>query len=155
MDLDTFSSCHKAEYIVAEHRVAAACHAIVDAFNILRIDDEDVVAAFFLDQLLRFLLHLRLRSLRLSALLIFEDPFFDVCNVNGSVTDSCVEGIDGLELLLLDDSCSSLVVELHLPVLQAASKQFLSVCCLGKFAFSKLLLDLCPGLVGHDEVQPV
>ena len=155
MDLDTFCPCHKSEYIIAEYRVAASCHAVVDALDVLCIDDKDVVAAFLLDEFFRFLVNFGRGLLWLSSLLMFKNPFFHISNINRSIADSCIEGIYGLELLFLDDCCCGLVIEFHLPVLQTTSKQFLSVSSLGELSFAEFLLNLGLGLVGHNKVEPV
>ena len=43
MDLDALCSGHESEYIVSEHRIAAFCHTVIDALDILGVDDHDVV----------------------------------------------------------------------------------------------------------------
>ena len=156
MDLDTLGPGHESEYIIAEHRVAAAGHAVVDALHILGIDDQDIVASFLLNQLLWLLLHLGRNSLsRLGALLVLQDPLLHISHIHSAISDGGVESIDGLELLLLDDGSCGLVVELHLPVLEASSEELLAVCGLRKLTLAELLLDLRLGLCSHDECKPV
>ena len=43
MDLDALGPGNESEYIVAEHRIAAFCHTIVDALDVLGVDHKYVV----------------------------------------------------------------------------------------------------------------
>ena len=66
-----------------------------------------------------------------------------------------IEGVDGLVLELLENCSKSLVVKLHLPVLEASAKNLLTVSGFLELGFAKLLAYLGPGFGCHDYVQPV
>ena len=48
MNLDTFCPCHESEYIISEYRIAAPGHTIIQASDILGINDQNIVASFLL-----------------------------------------------------------------------------------------------------------
>ena len=52
MDLDTFCSCHKTEYIIAEYRITAFGHTVVYAFDILCINHKNIIRTLLLRQTL-------------------------------------------------------------------------------------------------------
>jgi len=156
VDLDTLCPGHETEYIVAEYRIAAFCHAVIYALDVLCINHKDivVVSAFFLDagSRLSFCFDRCRPGLDIPDLV---DHVLDVGHIKLAFSDRSIECIDGLVRELLHHCGHGLVVELHLPVLQPSAKQLLAVGGLLELGLAQLLPDLVAGLVADHDIQPV
>ena len=155
MDLDAFCPCHESENIVSVDRIAASCHLVVDSAYVLGIDHKDVISAGLLTSLYSARL-LLVRFLELHfAVLDLGDHILDIGDVKLTLADRRIECIDGLVGEFLHYRRHCLVIQLHLPVLQASCKELLSVRGLLELSLAELLAYLVAGLGADHYAEPV
>ena len=83
------------------------------------------------------------------------DHILDIRNIQLTLSDSCVEGVQCLIWQLLHYGGHRLIVNLHLPVLETSSEELLSVGGFLEFSLTEFLTYLVACLCAYDDVEPV
>ena len=153
MDLDAVVPCHEAEHVVAIDRVAAFCHLVVEALEILCVDDDVVLACTSVFPCVlepfRSCCLGAFRSLGIGLghhLVMVDDIILDDIDVQASVPDCGVESVQRGEVVFLVELCHHVVRELQLPVLQPSVQQLLAFCSLFVERLIDGLADFAPCL---------
>ena len=157
MYLDALIPGDETEDIVAEDRIAALGHLVVQSLEVLGVDHQYVVAAARLESgpdLSRIQLGSPGHRLRYHGVVLLDEGL-DGIDVHRALVYGGVERVYGRVVELLHHLHHHLVREVQLPVLQTPLQQFLALGGLLVFGIVQGLAYLVPGLGSHHIVHPI